>query len=183
MKRLLILLFGLLLTLGCTSQEAHLIYLPETTPSPSPRYTPTPAPVPDPIVMPPIEGEGFKTDANGIPILDPQTHFYTFYMTVDDLRVYEENGETLIDAVITNNYPRALSGGLRITFYRDGVKYGYADFYSDSEGLTLFSGRNRVYADVHTEVDVQMMDFVFTVTEPFVEIVTATPMPESTPAP
>ncbi len=183
MKRILFLLPILLIVLGCTSQEAHLIYMPETTPSPTPLYTPTPPPVPDPIVVQPIEGEGFPSDANGIPILEPNTHYYNFYMTVDDLRVYEENGETLIDAVITNNYPRALSGGLRITFYRGGIKYGYADFYTDGDELTLFSGRNRVYADVKTEVDVQMMNFEITVTVPFTEVVSAAPVPGETPAP
>lgn len=183
MKRFLFSLLVLTLALGCTSQEAHLIYLPETTPTPAPLYTPAPTPVPEPIVVPPIEGEGFPLDANGIPILDPQNHYYQFYMSVDDLRVYEENGETMIDAVITNNYPRALSGGLRITFYKDGIKYGYGDFYSDGEGLKLFSGRNRVYADVHTEVNVLLMDFEITVSAPFAEIVTNTPAPETTAGP
>jgi len=45
MKRLLLLLLALIL-FGCSSQEAHLIYLPETTPTPEPQYTPTPPPEP-----------------------------------------------------------------------------------------------------------------------------------------
>ena len=83
------------------------------------------------------------------------------------MRIYEENGETLIDAIITNNYPGKLTGGLRITFTQDGVKRGYADFLTASGDLMLLPGENRVYADVLTEVDVQMMDFTIDVSVPF----------------
>ena len=107
-------------------------------------------------------------DANGIPILNERTHYFEYYLSVNDLRIYEENGETLIDAVIRNNFPRKLSGGLIITFYRDKIKYGYAEFYTAEGGLVLFPGDNRVYADVLTEVDVQNMDFEITVSVPFV---------------
>ena len=167
MKRLLLLLIALVL-LGCSSQEAHLIYLPESTPTAEPIFTPTPAPVPEPILVAPLQGDAFKTDANGIPILNEKTHYYEYYLSVNDLRIYEENGETLIDAVIRNNFPRKLTGGLCITFYRDQMKYGYAEFYTAEGGLVLFPGDNRVYADVLTEVDVQNMDFEITVSVPFV---------------
>lgn len=166
MKRLFVLLASLLL-LGCTSQEAHLIYLPETTPTPVAQVTPTPPPEAVPIVVEPIDGAGFAADLNGIPIIDERTHYYEYYLSVDNLRIYEENGETLLDAVITNNYPKTLTGGLSITFYRDGIKYAYADFYTADGGLTLVAGENLVYADVLTEVDVQMMDFEIGVTTPF----------------
>jgi hypothetical protein len=166
MKRLLLLL-ALLLIVGCSSQEAHLIYLPESTPTPTPMFTPTPPPEPKPINVDPVVGEGFKTDVNGIPIMDERTHYYEQYITVSQMRIYEENGETLIDAIITNNYPGKLTGGLRITFTEDGVKRGYADFLTASGDLMLLPGENRVYADVLTEVDVQMMDFTIDVSVPF----------------
>ena len=60
MKRLLYLLLALLL-IGCSSQEAHLIYLPESTPEPTPLFSPTPPPEPEPIALAPIEGDGFLT--------------------------------------------------------------------------------------------------------------------------
>ena len=85
---------------------------------------------------------------------------------IDNLRIYEENGETLIDAIVTNNYPGTLTGGLCITFYLDGIKYGYAEFYTADGGLKLIPGENRVYADVLTEVDVQPMDFEIGVSVP-----------------
>lgn len=166
-KRLLLLLFAMLL-FGCSSQEAHLIYLPESTPTATPLFTPTPPPEPDPINVAPITGEGFKTDVNGIPILNEKTHYYDYYLTISEMRIYEENGETLIDALITNDYPGKLTGGLRITFSENGVKYGYADFYTAAGDLALLPGENRVYADVLTEVNVQMMDFQIEVSTPFV---------------
>lgn len=166
MKRLL-LLISVLLLIGCSSQEAHLIYLPESTPTPAPMYTPTPQPEPQPINVDPVVGEGFQTDVNGIPILDERTHYFDQYLKISQMRVYEENGETLIDAVITNDYPGKLTGGLRITFTENGVKLGYADLLTASGDLLLMPGENRVYADVRTEVDVQMMDFSIDITKPF----------------
>ena len=168
MRRILLPLLALLLLIGCTSQEAHLIYLPEATPTAEPLHTPTMPPEPEPIAIAPVEGAGFVTDANGLPILNPDTHYYTNYLLVDDLRIYEVNGETLIDAVIVNNFDKPLTGGLTITFYADSLKYGDAAFYTADGGLKLFPGENRVYADVRTEVDVQMMDFELTVSTPFV---------------
>ncbi len=167
MKRLLILLFALVCA-ACTSQEAHLIYLPEQTEAPVVETSPTPKPEPEPIYFAPIEGEGFSTDPNGLPILHPDTHYYDYYLSIGNLRIYEHNGETLIDAIITNSFGKTLTGGLRVTFYDDsGMQYGYADFYTAAGGLKLFSGENRVYADVLTEVNVQGMRFEFSVTEPF----------------
>ncbi len=167
MKKLICFLVFLLL-IACTSQEAHLIDLPEATPTPQVLVTPTPPPEPETIPVAPIAGDGFRTDVNGLPILDERTHYYTYYLTVDNLRIYEENGETLIDAIITNNYPKTLTGGLCLTFKKAGITYGYAEFYTADGGLKLFPGENRVYADVLTEVDVQMMDFTIDVSAPFV---------------
>lgn len=167
MKRLLI-LAAALLAAACTSQEAHLIYLPEQTPTPAVHTTPTPSPEPEPLNFAPIEGEGVATDLNGLPILNPQTHYFDYYLSITDLRVYEHNGETLIDAVISNSYPKTLVGGLRITFYdKTGRPYGYADFYTAGGELKLFTGDNRVYADVLTEVDVQGMTFKLDVIDAF----------------
>jgi len=166
MKRLICIL-ALLLMLACTSQEAHLIDLPEATPTPAVLVTPTPTPDPVPIPVAPIAGEGIRTDLNGLPILDERTHFYTYYLTVDNIRIYEENGETLIDAVITNNYPKTLTGGLCVTFRQDDLIYGYAEFYTADGDLKLFPGENLVYAYVLTEVDVQMMDFDISVSKAF----------------
>ena len=167
MKRFLPLLVILLL-FGCSAQGAHLIYIPESTPTPTPLFTPTPPPEPIPITVDPVTGTGFTTDENGIPILNETTHYYDYYLSISQMRVFEENGETLIDAVITNDYPKTLKGGLCITFSEDGVKYGYAELFTASGDLVLLPGENRVYADVLTEVDVQMMEYSIEVSVPFV---------------
>ena len=167
MKRLLILI-AVLLTAACTSQEAHLIYLPEQTAAPAADVTQTPSPEPEPLYLAPIEGEGFSTDLNGLPILDPQNHYYDYYLTMSNMRIYEHNGETLIDATLTNSFQKTLIGSLRIEFRDEsGRLFGYADFYTAGGGLKLFPGENRVYADVLTEVDVQDMSFAFIVTDAF----------------
>lgn len=167
MKRLWMIAAALLFA-ACTSQEAHLVYLPEQTPVPAVVVTPTPSPEPEPLYLATIEGEGFATDPNGLPILDAQTHYFSYYLSVSNLRVYEQNEETLVDAVITNSFQKPLVGGLRIEFRDEsGRMYGYADFYTAGGGLKLMPGENRVYADVRTEIDVQMMDFELTVTDAF----------------
>ena len=168
MKRLIVFVLVLCTICACTSQEAHLIYLPEQTPTPAAKETPTPSPAPEPLELAPIEGEGFSIDENGLPILNAQTHYYEYYLSIGNLRVYEQNDETLLDATITNAFGDVLSGGLRISFYDgSGMLYGYGDLKTAEGPLRLFPGENRVYADILTEVDVQEMDFVFTVTEPF----------------
>ena len=168
MKRLIVLFLVLCTVCACASQEAHLIYLPEQTPTPAAQETPTPSPEPEPLELAPIEGEGFTMDENGLPILNAQTHYFDYYLSVSNLRVYEQNDETLLDATITNSFTDVLTGGLRISFYDEsGMLYGYGDLQTAAGPLKLFPGENRVYADVLTEVDVQQMDFVFTVTEPF----------------
>lgn len=168
MKRFLILLLILSTVCACASQEAHLIYLPEQTPTPAALETPTPSPAPEPLELAPIAGEGFTMDENGLPVLNAQTHYFEYYLSVSNLRVYEQNDETLMDATITNSFSGVLTGGLRISFYDEsGMLYGYGDLKTAAGPLKLFPGENRVYADVLSEVDVQGMDFAFTVTEPF----------------
>ncbi len=171
MKRLVSILLLLTLLAACTTQEAHRVYLPDATETPAAQATPTATPEPEALTILPIEGESFSADANGVPIQNPDTHYYDYYLTLQDLRVYEHNEGTFVDATIQNAFPSTLSGGLRITFYdENGTVYGYGDFYTATGGLTLLSGDNRVYADVLTEVDVQMMTFTISVTTPIAPV-------------
>ena len=168
MKRLLLVLLALALLCACAAQKAYLIDLPEQTAAPTVPVSPTPSPEPESIEVAPIEDEGFQTDSNGLPILDEQTHYYDYYLTIANFRMYEQNEETLIDAVILNSYQRTLSGALRIEFFdENGIRYGYGDFYTASGGLKLLPGENRVYCDVRTEVDVQQMAYELVIVTPF----------------
>lgn len=164
MKRLIGLLVLLSCFLACTKQEAHLVYLPEETEQPTP--VPTATPMPEEILLPPVDGVALEKDANGVPILDPVEHYYSYYLNLRDVRVYEYGEETFLDLIVDNGYSSILTGGIRISFYdENGTLYGYGDLYTAEGELTLITGENRVYADIQTEVDVQLMDFTFTVTE------------------
>ena len=168
MKRFCVLLCACVLLSACSLQKAYLIDLPEQTPDASALVSPTPTPDPEPLPIAPIEGEGFPADSNGLPILDPQTHYYDYYLTIANLRLYEQNDETLIDATILNNYSKTLIGELRIVFRgEDGIQYGYGDFYTAGGALKLLPGENRVYCDVLTEVDVTDMTFELVIVTPF----------------
>ena len=152
----------LLLFAACTVQEARLVYRPETTADPT--AAPSESPAPDRLEVPVVTGEPFFTDANGVLILDETTHYYDYYVTLNNIRIYEYGQGTFLDAVLVNSFPQTLTGGLRFTFTdAQGTVYGYGDLYTADGKLTLLPGENRVYADILTEVDVQMADFAVSV--------------------
>ena len=167
MKRFCIIFAVLTLLCACTPQKATLIEMPEQTPVQS-AATPSPSPVPELFSIPPINGNGFTTDSNGLPILDEQRHYFDYYLSISNLRIYEQNEETLIDATISNSYGKTLVGELRIIFRaEDGIMFGYGDFYTASGALKLLPGENRVYCDVLTEVNVQDMPYELSIVTPF----------------
>lgn len=168
MKRLLLIGLALVLVCACAAQKAYLIDLPEQTAAPTVPVSPTPTPDPEPLVIAPIEDAGFLTDSNGLPILDEQTHYFEYYLTLANFRLYEQNEETLIDATIQNSFQKTLTGSLRIIFTgEDGIQYGFGDFYTASGTLKLLPGETRVYCDVRTEVDVKDMNWELVVVSPF----------------
>lgn len=168
MKRLGIIMTALLMLCACSLQKAYLVDLPEQTPAATVQESPTQTPDPEPLSILPIDGNGFVTDGNGLPILNEQTHYFDYYLTVSNLRLYEQNEETLIDATIQNSFSKVLIGALRIVFYgEDGIQYGYGDFYTADGALKLLPGENRVYCDVHTEVNVKDMTFALKIITPF----------------
>lgn len=158
-------------SLACTVQEAHLVPLPDPTAvvNPTPKATETPAP--EALLVPDITGQPFETDLNGIVITDPSTHYYEYYITLSDLRVYEYEEGTFLDGKLVNSYPQTLSGKLRIVFKnKDGVTYGYGDIYTAGGGLKALPGENLIYADILSEINVQMMDFIIQVTGSFTPV-------------
>lgn len=168
MKRTLIVLTASLLVFACAPQKAYLIDLPEQTAAPTVAASPTPTPVPEPLEIAPIEDDGFTVDSNGLPILNEHTHYYDYYLAIQNMRLYEHNDETLIDAVILNSFPRTLVGELRIVFRgADGIQYGFGDFATATGTLKLLPGENRVYCNVRTEVDVQQMEYELVIVTPF----------------
>lgn len=172
-----ILLISLLLGAfsGCIRQDAWLIYSPqEVRPTVSPAFTPEPTATPQVLEIPPITGSTFPMDEKGLPILDAATHYFTYYLVFTDLRIYEENGFTYLDGVCTNSYSRPLTGGVEIVFSdSNGAVYGRGTLHTAEEDMTLDPGENRIYAEILSETDVQLMSFSLQITTPFTPIVTA----------
>ncbi len=154
-------LFVAFLLNGCVRQEAWLTYsVPETQPpTPTPMQTPVSTMEPIPLSVEPVLGEDFFTDRKGIPILDKDSHYFTYYISFSDLRIYEEKGYTYMDGVCTNSFDGTLTGEARICFYdKDEKLVGYGSIHTAEGDLTLSVGNNRIYAEILSEVDVQQLE-------------------------
>lgn len=159
MKRLLpAILICLVLSVSCTVQEAHLVYRP--APTEAPTAVPIVTPTPEPLSIPAVTGAPFLTDANGVPITDELTHYLTYYVSFQTVRVYEYEQSTFLDGTLVSTFSQPLTGQLRVSFRTpDGVLYGYGDLETADGSLVVLPGENRIYAEIHTEVDVQKMPF------------------------
>ena len=162
--------FLALMLMGCVRQNAWLSYTVPETPQPTPTAIHTPAPTrePIPVSVDPVQGEDFFTDRKGIPILDKDSHYLSYYLAFSDMRIYEENGYTYLDGVCTNSFDGTLTGAARICFYdKDEKLVGYGDLHTAEGGLTLAVGANRIYAEILSEVNVQQLSFEIQQLSPF----------------
>lgn len=153
-------LLTILLLFGCVRQDAWLSYTVQETPKPTATAMHTLAPTmePIPLTVEPVTGEDFHTDRKGIPILDKDTHYFTYYLSFSDMRIYEEDGFTYMDGICTNTFDGTLMGEARICFYDENEKLvGYGVLHTAEGGLTLAVGENRIYAEILSEVDVQQL--------------------------
>ena len=159
-----------LLLAGCVRQDAWLSYsVPETQPpSPTARHTPAPTREPINLDVEPVYGEDFYTDRKGIPILDKDTHYFSFYLSFSEMRIYEEDGYTYMDGICTNAFDGTLTGEARICFYdKDEKLVGYGNIHTAEGGLTLAVGSNRIYAEILSEVNVQQLNCLIEQVSPF----------------
>ena len=120
----------ILLLSGCVRQDAWLSYTavhetPQPTATPAQTLSPTVEPIA--IEAEPVLGEDFHTDRKGIPILDKDTHYFTYYLA--SICFYDKD-EKLV---------------------------GYGVIHTAEGGLTLGVGANRIYAEILSEVDVQQL--------------------------
>ena len=173
-KRILMILTGsllaILLLLGCVRQDAWLSYTIRETPQPTATAKQTVSPTMEPILLnvDPIQGEDFHTDRKGIPILDKDTHYFTYYLAFSDLRIYEEDGYSYLDGICTNSFDGTLSGEARVCFYDGDEKLvGFGQLHTAEGGLTLAVGVNRIYAEILSEVNIQQLTFRIEQTAPF----------------
>jgi len=161
---------SLLPLIGCVRQDAWLSYsVPETQqPTATAFYTPSPTREPIFVTLEPVQGEDFHTDRNGIPVLDQDTHYFTYYLSFSDLRIYEEDGYSYLDGVCTNTFDGTLTGEARVCFY-DGENrlVGFGRLHTAEGGLTLAVGTNRIYAEILSEVNIQQLTFRIEQTSPF----------------
>lgn len=99
-------------------------------------------------------------DALGNPIMTGD-HF-TRYISFSDILVYEENGETLVDCIVTNDYPQLLLCAVNIEFYNDEgevIASGSLQAPDGSFLLALGNGNTHLYARILT--DTVLTDKVF----------------------
>lgn len=177
----LIAILAIVLLVGCVDQNTELVHLQteqDLLAAPSGAIagataTPESTPTAEPIVLhvPEVTGNAFPNDALGIPIVSPDTHYADYYVHYYQIRVYEVGNSTLADMVIDNAFSLPLQGEARLVFTgTDGKEYGYGELHTADGTLTLNVGRNQVYAEILTEVDVQMMEFSIRVTTPFAPV-------------
>lgn len=169
------LLCAMALFCACTKQDAVLVYASksdtEQTPSPSPvSSVPEATPYYEVLTIPAVTGHPFREDINGIPISDELTHYFTYYLSFTDLRVYEEEGYTYLDGVCTNHCSVPLSGQCDIIFTGDdGIRRGIGTLHTADSDRSLFlqSGANNIYAEILSEESVLLTDFDLEVTGAF----------------
>lgn len=154
-RRLGLVLFVLLIICapGCDNAEPAIV----GTPTPAPTSTPEPPPFTLSITAQPSEKDLLGKE------LGDENH-YLRYLSLGNLRVYEYENSTLLDAVVVNAYPLPLSGVLTISYFDgDGKLVGRGTLYN-AEGTEVFpTGSSAIYAEIATDVDVRLMDFVLDV--------------------
>lgn len=137
--------------------------VPEIAGTPTPTNSPTPRP------------EAFTASITATPLPADQlgreivgdAHYYQ-YLSFGALRVYEYGTGTFLDGVCVNAYPLPLDGQLDIVYYNaDGKLCGVGTIENDAGGTQLKPGSNRIYAEIHTDIDVRMKDFVLEIKKNF----------------
>lgn len=145
---------------GCVSQ--HPTLQPASSGRPSdiqatafvPTYTPPSGPV----------------DAAGRVISDEETH-YAQYISYHNIRIYENGDGTFLDAVCNNAYPETLEGAVDIVFRNEnGVEVARAALELADGSFALASGENRIYAQINTDMNIQMMDFELKIKQAFAPV-------------
>ncbi|MBR6006043.1 MAG: hypothetical protein IK064_00270, partial [Clostridia bacterium] len=80
---------------------------------------------------------------------------YERYISFSGIRIYEENGETLIDCTVTNSYPELMLLAVNITFFNDDgeeIASGSLQMPDGSFLLALEPGDTPLYARILTDI-------------------------------
>lgn len=161
---------------GCVSQEANLSYSPVTVESQietTPEITQKPEATPFSIYPEAAGGETIPTDTMGIAVIDPDTHYFRFYVSFSEIRIYEEDEQDYLDGICTNGFEQDLHGRCRIVFYdTEGQKCGEGVLHT-SDSLTdmdLLCGDNRIFSEIASETDVSGLAFEIETIVPFLPV-------------
>lgn len=158
---------------GCVSQEADLVYLPQTDTDQTdliPEATLKPETTPFSVQVGPVVEEAIPVDLTGIAIIDPQTHYFRYYLSFFDIRIYEEDDNCYLDGICSNSFVQPLRGKARIVFFDEtgrtcgeGILHTAENLYE----MNLSQGDNRVFAEVLAETDVSAYAFEIETESPF----------------
>jgi len=137
---------------------------PEIAGTPTPSASPTPLPEPFTAV---ITAAPLEVDQLGKRI-ESEDHYFRYYLSFGDLRVYEYGTGTFLDGICVNAYPLPLDGELNIVYYTDeGKVQGIGKIHTSDGGTVFKSGSNAIYAEINTDINIQEKDFVLEVTRTF----------------
>ncbi len=157
-KTLLVFVLALALVFaGCISQT------PELVGTPTPKFTPTPVPTPTPELFELPEDTSIDAMGNRI---NSDDHFLQ-YLKLRDIRIYEYQGDTMLDGICTNTYSEELTGAFEIVFTDvTGVELARAEVDTRS-GLASFPvGDTAIYAQIDTDMDIQLLPFTLVLKVP-----------------
>lgn len=167
MKRPGMMLCLLAALLALAALQACVRVEPEIAGTPTPSASPTPRPDPFELEM---TAAPVPTDLLGNHI-EMDDHYFRYYLSFGDLRVYEYGTGTFLDGVCVNAYPLPLDGVVNIVYYsEDGRVAGIGRIHNAEGGTLLESGSNAIYAEIQTDIDVQGMEFVLEIEEPFAPV-------------
>ncbi len=152
---LLALISAVLLQSGCLS--ANPKFNPEYTPAAPPSIQPLAT---ESVPSPSPTGEQTQSDALDRPI-EGEEH-YTQYLTFNDIQVYEQAGDTFVDAYISNSYPNAILCAVTIRFFSSDGDEAASGNLRTPDGqylLRLEPGDTTVYAQINTDTSLLSFDF------------------------
>lgn len=154
-----VLIVALLIT-GCVKTQPVILpsstLPPKATPTPVPTPEPTPEPTPTPTLAPTPEP---RYDAMG-DFIDSAEHFVK-YIEFKSIVVYEQCGDTFMDAIAVNNYSQAIVCAANIVF-RDDISEIASARLQTRDGqyaLVLQPGETTVLAQINT--DIKLTDMAF----------------------
>ena len=158
--KLLIAVSVCMLLTGCVNTGAHIVpsvtIPPESTQPPEP----TPSPTPEPVQVEEMADLSSAYDKNGLLIVGEE-HFQQ-YISFKNIQVYEQCGDTFMDAVAVNEYPDTLVCALNIRFFdEDGTEIasGRVQTRDGQYVLRLENGDNTLFAQIDTDMTLTDKEF------------------------